>query len=113
VVVGDRRPYVVALLSVDADGLRDWCQERGRAVPDGDAIVTDAEVRAAVGQAVEDANATVSQAESIRRFAILPRDLSVEADELTPTLKVRRAVVEREYEAVIDELYAPRSAPGA
>jgi long-chain acyl-CoA synthetase len=50
----------------------------------------------------------VSQAESIKRYAILPRDLSVEADELTPTLKVRRAVVEQEYASVIEGLYTRR-----
>jgi long-chain acyl-CoA synthetase len=65
----------------------------------------DPEVRAAVQEAVDAANASVSQAESIKRYALLPRDLSLEADELTPTLKVRRAVVEQEYAAVIEDLY--------
>ena len=51
------------------------------------------------------ANASVSRAESIREFAILPRDLTIASGELTPTLKVRRAVVAKTYESVIEELY--------
>jgi len=105
VVLGDRRPYVVALIALDPDGLRDWCTERDRAVPEDGAALEDAEIRAAVQEAVDGANASVSQAESIRRFALLPRDLSIEADELTPTLKVRRAIVQQEYADVIEGLY--------
>jgi long-chain acyl-CoA synthetase len=105
VVVGDRRPYVAALIALDADGLRDWCEERSRPVPENGAAVDDPDVRAAVQEAVDAANASVSQAESIKRYALLPRDLSLEADELTPTLKVRRAVVEREYASIIEGLY--------
>jgi long-chain acyl-CoA synthetase len=105
VVIGDRRPYVSALVALDTEGLRDWCEERGRPVPDNGAAMDDPDVRAAVQEAVDAANASVSQAESIKRYAILPRDLSVEADELTPTLKVRRAVVEQEYASVVEGLY--------
>jgi long-chain acyl-CoA synthetase len=111
VLVGDRRPYVAALIALDAEGLRDWCEERGRPVPDHGAAMEDPEVRAALQEAVDAANASVSQAESIRRFALLPRDLTVEADELTPTLKVRRGVVEEEYASVIDGLYTRPTGP--
>jgi long-chain acyl-CoA synthetase len=65
-----------------------------------------AELRAAVRVAVDDANLSVSRAESIREFSILPHDFTIEADELTPTLKVRRAVVQRRYQSVIDSIYA-------
>src|SRR5581483_4036201 len=106
IVVGDRRPYIVALLVLDADGLRDWYAERGRPVPDHGSVPGDEELRGALQEAVDAANASVSQAESIRRFAVLPRELTVEGDELTPTLKVRRAVVEREYADLIESLYA-------
>jgi long-chain acyl-CoA synthetase len=57
---------------------------------------------------VDAANAAVSEAESIRRFTILPRELTIDADELTPTLKIRRAVIEREYADLIEDLYSHR-----
>jgi long-chain acyl-CoA synthetase len=109
VVLGDRRPYVVALLTLDSEAVPDWCEKHGRPVPDPAALAGDEELVAALQEAVDAANASVSQAEAIRRFAILPRELTVEADELTPTLKVRRAVVEREYADVIQALYRRRS----
>ena len=62
-------------------------------------------LRAHLQGAVDDANRSVSKAESIRAFAILPRDLTIESGELTPTLKVRRAVVAKTYGTVIEELY--------
>jgi long-chain acyl-CoA synthetase len=69
---------------------------------------TDAGFQAEIQAAVDHANASVSRAESIRSFAILPHDLSIEAGELTPTLKLRRAVVAQRYAEEIDRLYAGR-----
>ena len=63
------------------------------------------DLRTELQTAVDGANPSVSRAESIREFAILPRDLTIAAGELTPTLKVRRAVVAKTYESVIEELY--------
>jgi long-chain acyl-CoA synthetase len=97
VVIGDRRPFVVALLSLDAEGVRDWSAQHD-----------EAGLNDALQLAVDHANASVSQAEAIRRFAVLPRELTVETDELTPTLKVRRSVVEQKYAALIEGLYHPR-----
>jgi long-chain acyl-CoA synthetase len=107
IVVGDRRPYIAALLSLDPEALADWCAEHDRPVPDADKLADDGELLAALQEAVDHANAAVSQAESIRRFAVLPRELSIDADELTPTLKIRRAVVEQEYADLIADLYSP------
>lgn len=112
VVIGDRRPYVVALLSLDAEGVRDWYAARGRAVPDDVPGAGDEELVATLQEAVDATNASVSQAEAIRRFAVLPRELTVETDELTPTLKVRRAVVEQEYADLIEGLYRREGALG-
>jgi long-subunit acyl-CoA synthetase (AMP-forming) len=94
------------LIAVDEEGLREWAEERGRGDVHLDALRQDPDVQAALQEAVDEANASVSRPESIRRFAVLPRDLSIEAGELTPTLKVRRAVVEKEYGELIDDLYA-------
>jgi long-chain acyl-CoA synthetase len=91
VVVGDRRPYVAALVTLDpACGLD----------PGSD------EARAAVQEAVDAANADLSRFEQVKRFRILPRDFSPEAGEITPTLKLKRRVVEQHFAAEIDQLYA-------
>ncbi|MER0447548.1 AMP-binding protein [Streptomyces sp. Edi4] len=90
VMVGDRRPYPVALITVAAEEVAGRDEE---------------EVRALVGEAVAAANARVSRPARIRDFAVLARDFSVEAGELTPTLKVRRAVILERYGAEINTLY--------
>jgi long-chain acyl-CoA synthetase len=103
-VVGDKRPFVGALITLDADELRTFADERGL---DGDPqdLVHAPEVREEVDRAVEAANAAVSRAESIRKTAILDRDFSIEDGELTPTLKVRRMVVADHFGDAIEELY--------
>jgi long-chain acyl-CoA synthetase len=67
--------------------------------------VDDADLRAEIQQAVDAANASVSRAESIREFVVLPSDFTIESDELTPTLKVRRGIVEKSRAHVIDAIY--------
>ena len=96
-VIGDRRPYLVALLCLDHDEVRKVAE-------------TDEEVRALVHSAVEEVNAERGEAEQIRRFAILPRDFSSEAAELTPTLKIRRHVAEQHFRREIEALYAGKPA---
>ncbi|MEX2627154.1 MAG: AMP-dependent synthetase/ligase [Ilumatobacteraceae bacterium] len=106
IVVGEGRPFVAALVTLDETALDRWRGEHGRqglALAD---LVDDDELRDEVRRAVDAANESVSRAESIRDFAILPADLSVEADELTPTLKVRRAAVARSHAAAIEKIYA-------
>jgi long-chain acyl-CoA synthetase len=105
VVVGEQRPFVSALITIDEDAFVDWASEAGIAAATvADAANTD-ELRAAIRSAVDEANLSVSRAESIREFSILPRDLTIDDEELTPTLKVRRSVVHDRYEAVIDSIY--------
>ena len=105
VVVGDDRPFVAALITIDEDAFADWVSEAGIAASTVSDAADTAELRAVIGAAVDEANLSVSRAESIREFAILPSDFSIEAEELTPTLKVRRAVVHDRYQAAIDSIY--------
>lgn len=105
VVVGEGRPFVSALITLDGEALATWAAEAGKATTQMAELAEDPDVRAQVQAAIDAANASVSRAESIRSFAILPADLSIEADELTPTLKVRRATVEKHHAQVIDALY--------
>ncbi|HXG75074.1 MAG TPA: long-chain fatty acid--CoA ligase [Gaiellaceae bacterium] len=115
-VVGDRRPFVAALITLDSEALRPWAAEHGL---DGDlaALARDARVRDLVQGVVDEANRDRSRYEQIKRFAILPRDFSAEEGEITPTLKLRRRAAMEHFAAEIDALYAEEpgsaaSAPG-
>ena len=104
--INETRPFIAALVTIDDVAFAQWAAERGLH-PTSIADLSDAdELRAAIQSAVDEANRSVSRAESIRQFTILPRDLTIENDELTPTLKVRRATVQKTYADVIDSLYA-------
>ena len=105
VVVGDGRPFIAAMITLDDDAMREWARDAQHHESPGLSFASDPAVREQVQSAVDDANMSVSRAESIRKFEILPRDLSIAAGELTPTLKVRRAMVEKSYADVIDGLY--------
>jgi long-chain acyl-CoA synthetase len=110
-VYGDRRPYVVALVTLDPRQL-DELAERCGVAPDPHAMAADPAVRAEVQREIDAANATVARIEQVKRFAILDRELTQEAGELTPTAKVRRAVVCERYGDVIDGLYAETGGAG-
>jgi long-chain acyl-CoA synthetase len=99
-VVGDNRPFVAALVTLDPEALK----AQGL-TPSGPAD-RDERLRVEVQRAVDAVNQTVSQAESIRRFTILDRELSEEAGEITPTLKVRRRQVAQNFADEIEALYA-------
>jgi long-chain acyl-CoA synthetase len=106
IVVGDERPFVSALITIDEEAFAGWASEAGIAAATvADAANTD-ELRAVIQSAVDEANLSVSRPESIREFAILPHDLTIDAEELTPTLKVRRSVVHDRYRAAIDSIYS-------
>ncbi len=103
VVVGDRRPYLVALVTVDADVLPAFAEQHG--LEPGE-VAGSEQMRAAVQEEVDRVNATVGPVEQIKRFEVLPHDLTQEAGELTPTLKVKRNVVSEKNATAIEALYA-------
>jgi long-chain acyl-CoA synthetase len=105
IVVGDQRPFVAAMLAVDHEALREWAADQELEDLATAELLAHDLLQVHLQAAVDEANRSVSKAESIRAFAILPRDLSVESGELTPTLKVRRAIVVKTYSAVVEELY--------
>lgn len=109
VVVGDNRPYVGALLTLEPDGLAHWQRMRHKEGLGPAELAGDAELLAELQKAVDDANATVSRAESIRRFRVLAVDFTEDGGHLTPSMKIRRAAVARDFAADIDALYARRA----
>jgi long-chain acyl-CoA synthetase len=106
-VVGDKQPFVAALITLDTEVLPAWSGEHGKPASNSAAdLIDDEDLRAEVQRAVDDANKTVSKAETIRKFRILPVDFTEEGGQLTPSLKVKRAVVVKEFAAEIEALYA-------
>jgi long-chain acyl-CoA synthetase len=105
VVIGEGRPYLTALFTLDAEELARWATARGKIVAP-EALADDPDVHEAIAAAVERVNASHARVEQIKHWRILPRDFTVTAGELTPTLKVKRAVVAERYRDAIEELYA-------
>jgi len=106
-VVGDRRPYIAALITIDEEALATWKTKVGKdAALTLDQLRDDPDLLAEIGAAVEEANRVVSRAESIRRFRILDRDFTEAGGQLTPTLKLKRSVVLKEFAGEIEALYA-------
>ena len=104
IAAGDRRSYLVALVTLDPDETPALAAELG-VDPDPATMATDPKVREAVWKDIDAVNQRFARIEQIKRFAILPRDLSQQEGELTPTLKVKRAVVYKKFEPDITELY--------
>ncbi|NPD06763.1 long-chain fatty acid--CoA ligase [Nocardioides sp. zg-1308] len=103
-VVGDGQPFIGALVTIDRETFPGWAEQHGKS---GDlaGMLHDPDLVAAVQDAVDDANKAVSQAESIRKFTILPGEWTEEGGQLTPSLKLKRNVVVREARAEIEALY--------
>jgi len=104
-VVGDRQPYIAALITLDPDALPAWAAERGLPV-EMERLAGEEQVRELIQGVVDAVNADRSRYEQIKRFTILPRDFTMDDDELTPTLKLKRRVVTKHFGGELEELYA-------
>ncbi|WP_438488431.1 AMP-dependent synthetase/ligase [Streptomyces sp. S186] len=105
-VVGDGRPFIGALITLDEEFLPRWAEEHGHpadATPAG--LADDPELLAAVQRAVDDGNAAVSKAESVRKFRILPTQFTEESGHVTPSLKLKRNVVAKDFAEEIEAIY--------
>ncbi len=105
-LVGDGLPYVSALVTLDRDGLTHWRQMHGKHPVPPELLLDDAELRAVLQRAVDEANKLVSRPESIRRFTMLPVDFTEEAGHLTPSMKLRRETIMKDFATEIESLYA-------
>jgi long-chain acyl-CoA synthetase len=105
VVLGDGRPYLTALLTLDADSMASWAEAHHKSL-NPEALASDPDVRAEIKASVGRVNDELSHVETIKKWRILPRDLTVSSGEMTPTLKVRRKTVGEQYKDLVDEMYA-------
>jgi long-chain acyl-CoA synthetase len=105
VVIGDRRPYLVALVTLDPEEAAKFA-ERSNLDPDPAKLAENAEVRSSIQAHLDQVNERFARVEQVKKFAILPHDLSQATGELTPTLKVKRNVVAEKYADVVEQLYS-------
>ncbi len=103
-VVGDGQPFIAALVTLDPEAVPAWAKTHGKTERLRD-LVDDPDLRAEIEVAVDDANKAVSKAESIRKFTILAEDWTEEGGQLTPSLKLKRSVVMREFRDDVAALY--------
>lgn len=111
-VHGDRRNYVTALVTLDAEAMAGWAKEHGLDAAAMPELVRHPDVRAMVQGVVDELNATLPRFATVKKFAILPREFSEAAGEVTPSQKLKRKVIETRYRDVIDAMYGGE-APGA
>ncbi|WP_107765410.1 AMP-dependent synthetase/ligase [Nocardioides terrigena] len=105
-VFGNERNYVIALVTLDPDAMAGWAAENGMEGKSYTEIVNSDEVKAMVGGYVDELNTRLNRWETIKKWELLDHDLTVESGELTPSMKVKRNVVEDNYKDTIDRLYA-------
>jgi len=105
VVHGDSRNYVTALITLDPDAMAAWGEQHGMPGASYQELVTSAEMRDVIAAHIDELNARLERWETIKKFEILPNDLTVEEGDLTPSLKVKRRTVEQKYMDVLDGMY--------
>ena len=110
--VGERRPYITALIVPNFENLEGYLNEHGIHGPTREQVAEHPLIRALVEAAVKEANADLAPFERIRRVEILTKEFSLDAGEITPKLNVRRNVITEHYRAVIDEMYLKTHRPG-
>lgn len=106
-VVGDAQPFIAALVTIDPESFPGWLKQSGK--PEGSTIasmINDPDLVAEIQKAVDEANKAVSNAEAIKKFTILQEDWTEEGGQLTPSMKLKRNVVMKEYASEVDALYA-------
>ena len=110
VILGDRRKFLSALLVPDFEALRPWAERQGIGAPANQDLIKDPRVRALIAKEVEEVNAGLASFEKIVAWDLLPEEWTLETGELTPTMKVKRRVINQKYGDIIERLYAESEA---
>lgn len=105
-VIGDRRKFLSALVTLDAPAIEAWASAKGIAFKDLADLSRNEKVKALLDQHIEEKNQSLAKYEQIKRFEVLPVDFTIETGELTPTLKMKRKVVNEKFKEAIESLYA-------
>jgi long-chain acyl-CoA synthetase len=105
IVHGDKRNFCTALLTLDEETIKKWAEQHGLAGKDYQTIVESDEVAKLIQPYIDQVNTQIAKWETIKKFQILPRDLTIEEGELTPSLKVKRKTVEKKYAPLLDKMY--------
>ncbi|WP_193392955.1 AMP-dependent synthetase/ligase [Gordonia phthalatica] len=106
-VVGDKQPFIAALITIDPEAVPGWLERKGLpASTPMKELIANADLRAEIDSAVAAANKTVSHAEAIKKYEILDTDFTIETGELTPTMKLKRNVIHDTYKQAIADLYS-------
>ena len=105
ILFGDRRHYLTAIVTLDREGIEEWAAAHGYDYDSWEALAKSPRMREHVQNVIDDVNAKRPNFEAVRKFAILDSDFTLEAGELTPTLKLKRATVEARYRHIVEDLY--------
>lgn len=105
-VVGDNKPFIAALITIDVEAVPGWLERNGLAADTPlTELATNEKLRAEIAEAVDAANAKVSKAEAIKKFSILDTDFTIDSGELTPTMKLKRNIIHSAHQKAIADLY--------
>jgi len=113
ILVGDRRPFIATLIVPNFEKLKAWASSQGLASAGAAQLVEAPATREVYQKIIDGVNADLAQHERIKSFVLLPGELTIDNGHLTPTLKVRRRIVEKTYQREIDALYSPATAARA
>jgi len=108
VVVGDKRKFLSALVTLDDEGLEELWSRDDRKLPPAEARAADADVQRHIQRCIDEVNKGLNSYETLKKFRVLTEDFTVESGELTPSLKVKRRVIQRRYEDLIDAFYSEK-----
>ena len=106
VLIGDRRPYIIALISPNQEELESWASDKGIAYDSIEELTKHPDLVAGYAKMISDTNKDLARYEQIKKHIVLPLMLSIEGGHLTPTLKVKRRVVEKDYSELVESMYA-------
>jgi long-chain acyl-CoA synthetase len=105
IVHGDKRNFVTALVTLDEESIMKWARDHGLAGKAYTEVVQADAVKKLLEPYFTEVNKTLAKYESVKKFEVLPKDLSIDAGEMTPSLKVKRKVVEKKYGNLLDKMY--------